>query len=173
MMNNPPRTIRRDTRVFISAVTRELGSIRKFVKKALEDNDYHVYHVIEQDNFPPDYREVTEMIRKRIDSCDAVIHIAGFCYGYEPTQRPPGSPRRSYTQLEYDIAIELGKPVYIFLTGEGFPSDSPDPEPSELQDLQKTHRQNLTSTDQLYSPAATPRTTRPDGPKPPPQGRAA
>jgi hypothetical protein len=45
-MSNPPRIIRRDTRAFISAVTRELGSVRKLVKKALEDNDSHA---VEQD----------------------------------------------------------------------------------------------------------------------------
>jgi hypothetical protein len=57
-MSTPPRTIRRDTRVFISAATRELGSSRQLVKKALEDNDYHA---VEQDNFPPHYRELIDM----------------------------------------------------------------------------------------------------------------
>src|SRR5271170_6530249 len=99
-MSTSPRTIRRDTRVFISAVTLELGSIRKLVKKGLEDNDYHA---VEQDNFPPDYRDLIDKLRTRIDSCDAVVHIAGHCYGAEPANRPEGAPRRSYTQLEYDI----------------------------------------------------------------------
>ncbi len=85
----PPRTIRRDTRVFISAVTRELGSVRKLVKKGLEDNDYHA---VEQDNFPPDYRDLVDKLRERIDSCDAVVHIAGHCYGAEPLERPPDAP---------------------------------------------------------------------------------
>jgi hypothetical protein len=51
--------IRLDTRVFISAVTRELASVRKLVKKGLEDNDYHA---VEQDNFPPDYRDLKGLI---------------------------------------------------------------------------------------------------------------
>ena len=59
-MTNPPRTIRRDTRVFISAVTRELGTVRRLVKKGLEDNDYHT---VEQDNFPPDYRDLVDKLR--------------------------------------------------------------------------------------------------------------
>ena len=125
-MSNPPRTIRRDTRVFISAVTRELGSVRKLVKKALEDNDYHA---VEQDNFPPDYRDLIAKLRERINSCDAVVHVAGHCYGAEPAERPADAPRRSYTQLEYDIAVELGKPVYVFLTGDRFPTDPHEPEP--------------------------------------------
>ena len=43
----------------ISAVTRELGSVRKLVKKGLEDNDYHA---VEQDNFPPDYRDLIDKL---------------------------------------------------------------------------------------------------------------
>ena len=71
------------------AVTRELGSVRKLVKKGLEDNDYHA---VEQDNFPPDYRDLIDKLRERIASCDAVIHIAGHCYGAEPEQRPADAP---------------------------------------------------------------------------------
>src|SRR6516165_10908024 len=109
-MSGAPRTIRRDVRVFISAVTREFGSVRKLVKKGLEDNDYHT---VEQDNFPPDYRDLKAKLRERINSCDAVIHIAGRCYGAEPPDRPADVPRRSYTQLEYDMAVDLGNPVYV------------------------------------------------------------
>ena len=69
--------------------------MRKLVKKGLEDNDYHA---VEQDNFPPDYRDLKDKLRERIDSCDAVVHIAGHCYGAEPSQRPrrrPGGATRS------------------------------------------------------------------------------
>ena len=40
-MSNPTPTIPSDTRVFISADVRELGSVLKLVKKDLEDIDYH------------------------------------------------------------------------------------------------------------------------------------
>jgi tetratricopeptide (TPR) repeat protein len=144
-MSDAPRTTRRDTRIFISAVTRELGSVRKVVKKALEDNDYRA---LEQDNFPPDYRDLKDKLRRQIDKCDAVVHIAGHCYGAEPRQRPADAPRRSYTQLEYDIAVELKKPVYVFVTGASFPADAHEPEPGELYALQEAHRQRLMATGQ-------------------------
>lgn len=83
--------LRRDTRVFISAVSKELGTVRKLVKKALEDSGYHA---VEQDNFPLDYRELTDKLRRQIESCDAVIHIAGHCYGAEPRQRPAAQHRQ-------------------------------------------------------------------------------
>ena len=111
--------------------------MRKLVRKGLEDNDYHA---VEQDNFPPDYRQVVEMLRNRVASCDAVVHIAGHAFGSEPRNRPDNAPRRSYTQLEYDIAIELETPVYVFLTGDRFPADPHDPEPRDLRELQQAHR---------------------------------
>ena len=150
-MSDPPKTIRRDIRVFISAVTRELGSVRKLVKRGLEDNDYHA---IEQDSFPPDYRDLKAKLRERINSCDAVVHIAGQCYGAEPAERPAEAPRRSYTQLEYDIAVELGKPVYVFLTGAEFPADPHEPEAAELKELQAAHRERLISSGQDYNPTS-------------------
>ena len=147
-MNRTARPLRRDTRIFISAVSRELGTVRQIVKKGLEDNGYHA---VEQDNFEPDYRDLVDKLRKKIDSCDAVVHIAGHCYGAEPRNRPEDAPRRSYTQLEYDIANELGLPVYVFLTGDAFPSDPHKPESDELRALQEAHRQRLTSTGRDYS----------------------
>ena len=152
-MSYSSRTVRRDTRVFISAVTLELGSVRKLVKRGLEDNDYNA---VEQDSFPPDYRDLKSKLRERISSCDAVVHLAGRCFGAEPAQRPADEPRRSYTQLEYDIAIELGKPVYVFLTGADFPADPHNPEAAELRELQKAHRQRLMSTGQDYNPTDSP-----------------
>ncbi len=154
-MSIPPRTIRRES-VFISAVTRELGTVRDLVKKALEDSDYHA---VEQKNFPADYRDLKDKLRERIGSCEAVIHIAGHCYGAEPPEKPADAPRRSYTQLEYDIAVELEKPVYAFLTGAGFPADRHDSEPAELQELQEAHRHRVASTGQDYNPVATPRSS--------------
>ncbi|MEO8165526.1 MAG: DUF4062 domain-containing protein, partial [Betaproteobacteria bacterium] len=149
-MNVPhKKNLRRDTRVFISAVTRELGSVRKLVKKGLEDNDYHA---VEQDNFPPDYRDLIDKLRKEISKCDALVHIAGNCYGAEPPHRPADTPRRSYTQLEYDLARELDKPVYVFLTGEGFPADSYEAEDDERHQLQEAHRRQLAGAGLDYNP---------------------
>jgi tetratricopeptide (TPR) repeat protein len=148
-MSTPTQRIRRDVRVFVSAVTRELGTVREVVKNALLDMDHHA---VEQRNFPPDYRDLIDKLRERIDSCEAVVHIAGRCYGSEPAQRPPDAPRRSYTQLEYDIAVERKKPIYVFLTGDGFPADPHDPETPELRELQQAHRDRLTSSGKDYNP---------------------
>jgi hypothetical protein len=88
----------------------------------LEDSGYYA---VEQATFPLDYREVVDKLRHLLASCDAVIHIAGQCFGAEARQQPDGTTRRSYTQLEYALARELGKPVYVFITDDAFPTDPP------------------------------------------------
>jgi len=146
-MNTPPR-LRRDTRVFISAVTKELGSVRKLVESGLKANDYHA---VEQADFSLSYLDLIDKLRERISTCDAVIHIAGRCYGSEPKALPDGVTRRSYTQLEYDIAKELEKPVYVFITAKDFPADLHEPEADELAELQAAHCQHLARTGQDYN----------------------
>src|SRR6202023_2502764 len=106
--------------VFISATTRELRSYREEVKNALLTLGIFP---IEQTNFRLAHGPLIAKLRSLIAPCDAVIHLAGFYYGAEPSQRPSGEPRRSYTQIEYDVARELGKPIYLFLATKGCKTD--------------------------------------------------
>lgn len=133
--------------IFVSATSRDLRSCRHRIKEALLTLGCMP---VEQQNFPPNASTVREMLRARLKTCHAVIHLAGLVYGAEPTERAPGDPRRSYTQLEVDIARELGLPVYVFVCGDDFPLDPHDAEPEELQELQRAHRRALVSGDRLY-----------------------
>ena len=106
-----------------------------------------------QDNFPPDYRDVSTMLRDKIADCDALIHIAGMRYGAEPdpTSLPEGTSRRSYTQMEVALARELKvEKVFTFVCPEDFPYDTTaqngdalSEEPDELRELQRAHRERL------------------------------
>ena len=95
--------------IFVSATSGDLRSCRQLIKEAL--------------------------LTARIADCDAVIHLAGEVYGAEPHER--SEPRRSYTQLEYEIARELKKPVYVFVYGEEFLYDPHEPEDDERRTLQR------------------------------------
>ena len=90
------------------------------------------------------------MLRDLIGRCDAVIHLAGFHYGAEPPQRPPGQRRRSYTQIEYDVARELKKPLYLFLAAENYESDKPSTQSDEEKELQLTHRRAIEQCGDIY-----------------------
>jgi hypothetical protein len=91
---------------------------------------------------------VIDILEDKISRCDAVICLVGFVYGQEPKRRPADALRRSYTQLEYDIAKRLGKPVYLFLATDPF--DTAVQEPDALRQLQRTYRETLRHTDQAH-----------------------
>jgi hypothetical protein len=138
LMDSRPPTPTRRTEVFISAASADLKGTRTVVKQAVDTIGCHGVY---QEEFPPDYRTVDEMLRSHITNCEAVIHIAGVCYGSEPRGRPPDKARRSYTQMEYDIAQELGRPLYVFVCAEAYPYDVHSPEPDDMAALQQAHRE--------------------------------
>src|ERR1700683_4418474 len=137
-MDRPPPPLFRRTEVFISAASADLKSTRALVKQALDTIGCHGVY---QEEFPPDYRRVDEMLHSHILNCDAVVHIAGICYGSEPRDRPADKARRSYTQMEYDTAREFGRPLYVFVCTDGYPYDTHTPEPDDLAALQQAHRE--------------------------------
>jgi len=144
---NPPK-------IFISATSGDLSSARQIAKEALLTINCHP---VEQTNFEPDWRSVTDMLRGKIGDCQALIHLVGFRYGAEPDPAtlPGGTPRRSYTQMEYHLARELGLRVYTFLLPETYPFDVPakadTPEQTQFQD---EHRAFIQSNPQLYEKPA-------------------
>lgn len=133
--------------VFISATSQDLGACRQLIKEGLLTIGCTP---VEQTNFAPDSRRVREMLRGILRNCDAVVHVVGERYGAEPQERASDEPRRSYTQLEYDMARELGIPVYVFLCGDGFPYQDCGPESELLQELQRQHRRALLGGDEVY-----------------------
>ena len=98
-------------KVFVSSTTTDLGSYRDLAEQTLLSQES--FHPVVQRHFPPDYRTLKDFLIHRVAECDAVICLIGTVFGAMPTEC--GDPPRSYTQLEYDVARELGKPVYIFL----------------------------------------------------------
>ena len=132
-------------RVFVSATSKDLGTVRELVKQALLTMGCLP---VEQTNFAPDYRSVQGMIEHKIADCEAVIHIVGLRYGAEPdpSTLPEGVARRSYTQMEADIARQLGKRLYLFVCSEDFPYDDAPPEGEDLQALQRAYRAEISKS---------------------------
>src|SRR5215216_6335310 len=108
--------------IVLSGVSSEFGSFRDAVEVEIQKKGCFAEN---QSSFGVDYRTVEEMLRRKLQDADAVIHIVGFRYGAEPKDRPAGKPRRSYTQMEYDIARELEKPIYVFLSSDAAVRDTP------------------------------------------------
>jgi hypothetical protein len=128
--------------LFISA-TSDLASYRREAEDTLLSLQKFP---IQERNFTLSYAPLTSRLRAFIERCDAVIYLAGFYYGTEPPTRPPDQPRRSYAQLEYDIARELGTPIYIFLATENCEFDACPWQSEEKQELQRGHRRGPKAT---------------------------
>jgi serine/threonine protein kinase/tetratricopeptide (TPR) repeat protein len=133
-------------RVFVSATTHDLGSFRKAVGEILVKLGALP---VEQDHFTHDYRSVVAMLREKIGECDAAICLIGRRYENEPFNPDADQPRRSYTQLEYDIAVELDKPLFVFVAADGCALDAAPDEPDELRRLQLEHRKRIVASDRV------------------------
>ncbi len=138
--------------VFISATSADLAEARKIVRDALLDMQCHP---VVQEHFGTDQGNIANKERRNLKDCDAVIHIVGRVYGAEPSNK--SSPRRSYTQLEYDNTINSKKPLFLFLASDKFytdlqnlPSNWPVSEGTEEQQLQQAHYSRIKQDDRLW-----------------------
>ncbi|HEV3258888.1 MAG TPA: tetratricopeptide repeat protein [Gemmataceae bacterium] len=144
----------RPYRVFLSAASLDLKSLRQAAPQILKQSPARIckhgpLEVVFQEDFPPDYRDVWAILRQRILECDAVICLVGYAFGREPRNVPPGFSRRSYTQMEFDIARALGKPVFLFRADDAKALDPHEPEGEDVRKLQEQYREELRTLDQV------------------------
>jgi tetratricopeptide (TPR) repeat protein len=141
-------------RVFISAVSNELGSLRSEVARVLRRKGVEVR---EQEHFSQGGATLLERLREYIQQCDAVILLVGERYGAFPTdehvraldsvtafeeyRRAKKQPQASYTQWELFLARQYGRKTYVFVTEGAFIPDKPNGEPSELRLRQHAYRE--------------------------------
>ncbi|MDR0906707.1 MAG: DUF4062 domain-containing protein [Oscillospiraceae bacterium] len=94
-------------KVFVSSTFEDLQEERFIVMQdLLKSNCFPVGMEL----FPAANEKPLDLIKKEIDSCDFYICVIGGCYGsIDP------STGKSYTQMEYEYAIEQGKPAVAFL----------------------------------------------------------
>ena len=71
----------------------------------------------------------------------------------DPASVPEGHIRRSYTQMEAEIARKLGKKLYVFLCPENFPYDEESPaESNDKRELQRAYRQQVAERESVHTP---------------------
>jgi hypothetical protein len=139
-------------RVFISAVTPELGHCRREVARVLRRKGLEVR---DQDYFIQGGGTLLEKLRDYIESCDAVILVIGERCGVVPTPEhaaalgpipafqnfsaATGCGQASYTQWEYMLAKHFGRKTYVFFAGTGLAPDEANTETPELRACQQAY----------------------------------
>jgi hypothetical protein len=149
--------------IFISATSADLRAVREAARDFFNRHDRFKAREQKHRDSVPD--TLLENDRHHLEDCDAVLHIVGEVYGEEPPAaggrggglRTGGGgegrgeeSRRSYTQREYDYAVEHKKPLYVFVCEEHFPYASHAPETEEKQALQRAHRIAILKGDIKY-----------------------
>ncbi len=155
-------------RVFLSAVTRELGSYRTEIARVLWRKELEVR---EQEHFRQGPATLLEQLRAYIERCDAMILLVSERRGAFPTdehaaalgsvptfedyRKATGEARASYTQWELFLAKHYGKKTYVFLSEPGFKPDEANPEGADLQACQVLYREWLRASGKNYDSLTT------------------
>jgi hypothetical protein len=100
--------------VFLSSVSQGLEPYRDAVYKAIEGLDG--YHCARMEDFGARDMDSDSFCRARVADCDIFVGILGHQYGSIQPQSG-----KSYTEREYDAALEAGKPRLLFLAPKDFP----------------------------------------------------
>jgi tetratricopeptide (TPR) repeat protein len=144
---------RRGFRIFISAVTGELGSYRQALARELRRKGVEV---CDQEHFRQGGATLLEALRDYIRDCDAVVLLIGHRCGdlatpehaavlgdiasFKAYSAATGQTQASYTQWELHLAQDYGKKTYTFIAKEGFVPDPAVAEAPELRACQQAHR---------------------------------
>jgi len=139
-------------KLFISATTKGLKSCRIAAAEKLRQTGHNV---VVEETFPMVHEKLTTMLADRIAPCDAVILLIGPVFGAKPADWPPELPWRSYTQLEYDIVLELQKPVFRFIATDDCPLDPYDRDADPHRPLQTDYVRSM--ADYLFWTFCSPR----------------
>lgn len=131
--------------VFISSTTQDLGECRSIISEIILKSGMHP---VVQDYFAPDPRTIESIIGDSINKSDAVICLIGHYCGAIPHKSE--FPGLSYTQIEYKIARELRKPVFLFIASDQYPYATSLEEGNEKRDLQKKFRESILFDEPRY-----------------------
>ncbi|WP_038164479.1 tetratricopeptide repeat protein [Verrucomicrobium sp. BvORR106] len=133
----------RPFRLFISSTTADLHHCRTTAARILKERGVEV--IVEEEFATLDYVAINRHLWEFIQISDAVLFIVGTRYGSEPTNLPPGVPRHSYAQIEWEFARQLSKARYVFVTAPAFEAGGAHllPESEDRQRLQARHRMEV------------------------------
>ena len=101
-------------RIFVSTTTSEFKTARTRIKETLE---LIGFEVVIQEIFGTEGGDLRQMLRNKIDTCVALVQLAGDCYGAEPPTVDPDYGRVSYTQFEFLYARLQGKKTFFLSAG--------------------------------------------------------
>jgi formylglycine-generating enzyme required for sulfatase activity len=103
-----------ERKVFLSSTFKDLVAYREAVYRAIQRMDD--WRCVRMEDFGARDREADEFCQQKVAECHMFVGILGLLYG--SIHKPSGL---SYTEREYQAAVNASKPRLMFLTPETFP----------------------------------------------------
>jgi formylglycine-generating enzyme required for sulfatase activity len=100
--------------VFLSSTARDLGPYRDAVYKAISGLDG--FHCVRMEDFGARDWAADDFCRARVAECDVFVGLIGHLYGSSPT-----GLKISYTESEYEAAVEKGLPRLLYFAADDLP----------------------------------------------------
>lgn len=133
-------------KVFLSSTGRDLQDYRDAAHEIIHQLDN--FHCIWMEDFGATNNTPIDLCIQQVKACDVFIGIAGHCYG-----SCPPDDTKSFTEYEYDAAVE--KPRLMFIAPNGFSIPNDLIEPDEIRQRQQQFRQRI-MTERVIAPFDTP-----------------
>jgi formylglycine-generating enzyme required for sulfatase activity len=122
--------------VFLSSTARDLGPHREAVARAIAKLDG--FHAVRMEDFGARNWKSDDFCRARVAECDVFLGLIGFLHGSSPE-----AGEASFTEREYDAAVEAGIPRLLFLASDEFPLPPTLREPDEKWQRQERFRERV------------------------------
>ncbi len=125
--------------VFISATKTDLEDHRKVLIEALERSDD--VKCLTMERFGPKPKPPVPQCLGQVEKSDLFVGLIGHYRGWEPEE---DEQQRSITEMEYDHAVSLGKPIFMVVLPENQVTLKPcDREPDEKWERQQQFRKRI------------------------------
>src|SRR5260370_37979398 len=99
-------------KLFRSSTGRDLKAHRDAAFNAIKGMDLHC---VRMEDFHGPAIKIEDYDDKRVAECELFVIILGILHGTCPEHS-----EKSYTELEYEKAVELNRPIFLFLAPEDF-----------------------------------------------------
>jgi hypothetical protein len=133
--------------IFLSAVSRELKSVRQLLADVFESLGVGVEV---QDIFNVPTGDLRQALREKIDHCCGVVHLIGQHYGFEPPVHETPFDPCSYTQLEARYGLDRKIKVWFLLLDKAFPPDNASSDSEDGAVLQQAWRVRIRKLGHVY-----------------------
>jgi tetratricopeptide (TPR) repeat protein len=135
--------------VFLSSTYRDLVQHREAVMQALRRLDG--YHCIAMEDFGARYVPPLEFVTAKVAAADVFIGLVGHLHG-----SCPDGEDRSFTECEYQAAVDNGKRCLMFIATEDFPVPENLVETDDKRRKQRAFRERVQNQRYIYDSFSSP-----------------